>query len=49
MPYNRKKYNYVANFEGRDTKIGGNVGSTFAKRRAKGFFKIPKGTFFKAI
>ena len=39
----------MANFEGRDTKIGGNVGPIFAKRRAKGFFKIPKGNFFKAI
>ena len=37
----------MANFEGRDTKIGGNVGPIFAMRRAKGFFKSPKGNFLK--
>ena len=45
----QKNEDCVTNFEGRDTKIGWNVGAAIANRRAKGFFKNPKGTFFIAI
>ena len=45
----QKNEDCVANFEGRDTKIGWNVGPAIANRRAKGFFKSPKGKFFEKI